>query len=104
MGVGGSEIFVIFLAVLLLFGSKKIPEIARGLAKGMKEFKRATDDIKREIYTADITSDINKIKNDFTGDINSIKNDINTNLTGDINNINTNLTKGIDEIKKDIEQ
>ncbi len=40
---------IIFLAILLLFGAKKIPDLARGLGQGIKEFRKASDDIKREI-------------------------------------------------------
>lgn len=40
---------VIFLIVLLLFGAKKIPELARGVGKGMGEFKKAKTDFEREI-------------------------------------------------------
>lgn len=40
MGLGVQELLIIFLAVVFLFGAKKIPEIARGLGKGMSEFKR----------------------------------------------------------------
>ena len=42
---GGYEIVLIIVAVLLLFGGKKIPELARGLGKGVKEFKDATEDV-----------------------------------------------------------
>lgn len=47
--VSGGEIVVILMFVLIFFGSKKIPEMARGLGKGMREIKDATDSIKREI-------------------------------------------------------
>lgn len=47
--IGGSEVIFILLAVLLLFGSKKIPEVARAMGKGIREFQKATDDIKREL-------------------------------------------------------
>ena len=47
--LGGGEIFIILLIVLLLFGSKKIPELAKGLGKGIRYFKDATDDVQREI-------------------------------------------------------
>jgi TatA/E family protein of Tat protein translocase len=51
------------LAALLLFGADKMPEVAKGLAKGMKEFRRVTDDIKREFEesTRDIKTDINDV-------------------------------------------
>jgi len=50
MNIGGPEMILIFLAVLLLFGGKKLPELARGLGKGLREFKDASDGIKREIH------------------------------------------------------
>ena len=46
---GGGELFFIVLVIIMLFGSKKIPELARGLGKGMREIKNATGDIQREI-------------------------------------------------------
>ncbi len=64
--LGGGEIFIIFFIVLLLFGSKKIPEFARGLGKGIRQFKDATQDIQR-----DIESSIDDVKKDI---------DINRNL------------------------
>jgi len=47
--IGGTEILIILLVILLFFGAKKIPELARGIGQGMKEFKKASDDIKREL-------------------------------------------------------
>lgn len=48
-GLGGTELMLLLLVVLLLFGAKKIPELARGLGRGIREFKDATRDIKDEI-------------------------------------------------------
>lgn len=42
-GLGATEVIVILVVVLLLFGGKKIPELMRGLGKGVKEFKDAKD-------------------------------------------------------------
>jgi sec-independent protein translocase protein TatA len=47
--VSGGELLVILLAVFLLFGPKRIPEIARSIGKGIYELKKATEDIKSEI-------------------------------------------------------
>ena len=52
--LGGPEIAVIFVVVLLLFGAKKIPELARGLGKSMGEFKRARDEFEDEIRRAEV--------------------------------------------------
>jgi sec-independent protein translocase protein TatA len=66
--ISGQEIFIVMIVVLLLFGANKIPEIAKGLGKGMREFRKATDDIKKEIndQSREITQDINKFKDDLT--------------------------------------
>jgi len=44
--LGYRELLVIFLIVLLVFGGRKIPEIARGLGKGLREFRKARDEIR----------------------------------------------------------
>lgn len=46
---GGSEWILIVLAVLILFGGRKIPEFMRGLGKGIREFNDAKDNVKKEI-------------------------------------------------------
>ncbi len=48
-GIGPQEIIVILLIVLLLFGAKRIPEVARGLGKGIREFKKAAKDIQDDM-------------------------------------------------------
>ena len=57
---GGGEIFIILLIVLMLFGAKKIPELARGIGKGIREVKDATNDIQREIRKGIDDNDENK--------------------------------------------
>ena len=49
MSLGPMEITIILLVVLLLFGGKKLPELAKGLGKGIKEFKKAKQDVTEEI-------------------------------------------------------
>ena len=66
--ISGAEIGFILFVVLLVFGADKVPEIARGLGKGMRQIKDATNDIKSEITKSaekndidlDITKDIKK--------------------------------------------
>jgi sec-independent protein translocase protein TatA len=76
--IGGPEIFVILLLVVMLFGADKIPEIARGLGKGIRQVKDATNDIKREIndtakkqgidtdFVRDIKKEVTSVKKDIT--------------------------------------
>ena len=65
--MGGGEILVVILAALLLFGADKMPEIAKGLAKGMREFRKVSDDVKREF--AETTQDIRNDLNDITSEV-----------------------------------
>ncbi|NGP87934.1 Sec-independent protein translocase subunit TatA/TatB [Fodinibius halophilus] len=48
-GFGGMEVLIILLVVLLFFGAKRIPELARGIGQGINEFQKASDEIKKEI-------------------------------------------------------
>ncbi|AHW59159.1 sec-independent protein translocase protein TatA [Draconibacterium orientale] len=61
--ISGGEIVLVMLLALLFFGSKAIPDIAKTLGKGMREFKKATNEIKRELdnHTSDIQKDINEV-------------------------------------------
>ena len=59
MSLGPWEIVLIFVVLLLVFGGKKLPELARGLGQGLKEFKKAKEEIKEEIKSAE--EDIEKI-------------------------------------------
>lgn len=80
--IGGPEVMFILFIVVMVFGADKIPGIAKGLGKGMRQLKDATEDIKQEIqksaekqgidtdFTKDIKQEINKVKeevNDITG-------------------------------------
>tara|TARA_R110002124_G_C8857561_1_gene506753 strand:- start:794 stop:1120 length:327 start_codon:yes stop_codon:yes gene_type:complete len=95
-GIGGGELVFIMFIVLMLFGSDKVPEMARTMGKAMAQLKNATNDIKSEIQkgaeangldtkslsdmTGNINSQITKAKEDLMGDsvvqANKIKEDI----------------------------
>ena len=55
--IGGPEIIVVLLFIVMFFGSKKIPELAKGLGKAMREIKDASNDIKKEIRDSNIKDD-----------------------------------------------
>lgn len=97
--ISGAEIFVILLIVVMLFGADKLPEIARGLGKGMRQIKDATNDIKREIKNTaekndfdidvakNVKKEINKVKDnfdDFTNPVKKVKDTIIDDITGPI--------------------
>ena len=56
-GLGGWEVILILAVVLVLFGAKKLPELAKGLGQGIKEFKKATNEVTSEIQRAAETDD-----------------------------------------------
>ncbi|CAI8282933.1 MAG: Sec-independent protein translocase protein TatA [Cryomorphaceae bacterium] len=58
--IGGPEIIIVLLFVVMFFGSKKIPELAKGLGRAMREVKDASNDIKKEIRDSS-----NSIKDDL---------------------------------------
>ena len=97
--ISGAEIFIILVIVVMLFGADKLPEIARGLGKGMRQVKDATNDIKREISNSakkndidldvakNVRKEINKVKDnfdDFTKPVSKIKDNIVDDITGPI--------------------
>jgi len=51
-GLGGPELFLIFVLSLMLFGGKKLPELARGVGKAVREFKRAASGVENEFRRA----------------------------------------------------
>lgn len=67
LNMGGGEIALIMVAVLLLFGGKKLPELARGLGKGIREFKDASEGVKREIHRNinSVTTEVDEAKEEL---------------------------------------
>lgn len=68
LGLSAGSIFVIVIAILLLFGSKELPNIARTLGKGIREIKNATSEIQNEVAKGaktDRLKDLKKIKDDL---------------------------------------
>src|SRR2546425_2864421 len=65
--LGFSEMLVIFIVALLIFGPKKLPELGKSLGKGIKEFKKATDELKSswEDQVKDIKAPLDDVKKDF---------------------------------------
>tara|TARA_B100000242_G_scaffold294015_1_gene274210 strand:- start:10732 stop:10998 length:267 start_codon:yes stop_codon:yes gene_type:complete len=83
--ISGAEILVIFLIILLLFGADRIPEIAKGLGKGIRHVKDATQEIKTEIQksannkgidTKEISEQIDSVKDEIDDLTGSIKRDL----------------------------
>lgn len=67
--VSGGEVFIVLIFVLIFFGSDKIPELARSFGKGVREFKKAADDLKKEFANSELTKDVENLKKDLTGSL-----------------------------------
>ena len=75
--IGGPEIFIIILIVVMVFGADKIPEIARGLGKGMRQVKEATKDIKKEMNNSAKEEGIDtELAKDIKDEISNVKESI----------------------------
>ncbi len=106
-GIGGGELIFIMFIVLMLFGSDKVPEIARTLGKTMAQIKNATNDIKSEIQkgaeangldkqsladlTGNISAEIEKAKGNLLGDPSAIT-DFPEVVTSEINKVQQGLS------------
>jgi sec-independent protein translocase protein TatA len=83
--ISGAEIFFIMFIVVMVFGADKIPGIAKGLGKGMRQLKDATEDIKQEIqksaekqgldtdFAKDIKKELDEVKSSLTDVSNTVK-------------------------------
>jgi sec-independent protein translocase protein TatA len=82
---GASEIVFLFILALVIFGPKKLPEIGKTLGKGMREFRKATDDLKSnweehirdtESPVQDLKQTLNEVKNEVTASTSEITNEV----------------------------
>ena len=109
LGIGGGELVLIMAVVLMLFGSDKVPEMARGLARIINQVKSASNDLKSEITkTVDDSGIVNDIKEAV--DVEDIKkrigiNDIKQSVNLDLDQYNplNDVQQEIDAAKEDIE-
>ena len=94
--ISGAEIFIIIIVVVILFGAKRIPDLAKGLGKGLSEFRKATDDIKREINQSDsgILKDAKEVKDTITETTQKVKRRIvESPISKDLNEAKRNINK-----------
>ena len=99
-GIGGGELIFIIFIILMLFGSDKVPEMARTMGKAMAQLKNATNDIKSEIhkgaeangfdpnmlkdFSQGITSEMDKAKSNFLGEKSTTMTDISNTFTSEM--------------------
>ena len=105
-GIGGGElIFIIFIA-LMLFGSDKIPDIARTLGKAMAQLKNATNEIKSEIQKGaeanGIDTSLKELTSTFTSEVDKVKESLNDNITTPLEKTNQDIEELSGPIKRQL--
>jgi sec-independent protein translocase protein TatA len=85
--MGGSEILLILLAILVLFGADKLPGFARSLAKGLGEVKKATDEVKEELtkHSSGIVDEMKEVSRQGISHSESLKNTV-SEIVSDLSN------------------
>ncbi len=94
---GFQEVIFIFIAALIIFGPKKLPEIGKTIGKGMREFKKATDDLKSnwEDHIRDSESPVHDIKQTM--------NEVKSDLEASTREITADMQADVDAIKTEVE-
>jgi len=95
-GIGGGELILIIFIALMLFGSDKIPEIARAIGRGMAQLKNATNEIKSEIQKGaeanGIDTSMKELTSTFSDEVEKVK-----------ANLDSNMLPEVTKVKEDIE-
>ncbi|MFC3972089.1 MULTISPECIES: Sec-independent protein translocase subunit TatA/TatB [Maribacter] len=103
--ISGAEIFFIMFIVVMVFGADKIPGIAKGLGKGMRQLKDATEDIKQEIQkSADKQGIDTSFVKDIKKDIDDMKKDIDSGLAKDVKKQISDVGKNISDVTGSIKR
>ncbi|MES2811890.1 MAG: twin-arginine translocase TatA/TatE family subunit [Bacteroidota bacterium] len=103
-GIGGGELILIIFIALMLFGSEKIPDIARSLGKGMAQLKNATNEIKSEIQKSADSPEISKLTEGFTKEIENLKENVNQRIANSAGVENPlDITSEIKEVKENFD-
>ncbi len=105
-GIGGGElIFIIFIA-LMLFGSEKIPDVARTMGKAMAQFKNATNEIKSEIQkgveSQGLDKSMQELTSTFTDEVEKVKSGLDANILPEINKTKEELDDLTGPIKRQL--
>jgi sec-independent protein translocase protein TatA len=105
-GIGGGELLFIIFIALMLFGSDKIPDVARTMGKAMAQFKNATNEIKSEIQKgADangIDTSMKQLTSTFTEEVEKVKSNIDTNILPEVTKAKEELESLTGPIKRQL--
>jgi sec-independent protein translocase protein TatA len=105
-GIGGGELLFIIFIALMLFGSDKIPDVARTMGKAMAQFKNATNEIKSEIQKGaesnGIDTSMKQLTSTFTEEVEKVKSNIDTNILPEVTKAKEELESLTGPIKRQL--
>lgn len=105
-GIGGGELMFIIFIALMLFGSDKIPDIARAMGKGMAQLKNATNEIKNEIQKGaeanGIDTSFRELTSGFTTEVEKVKESLDTHITSPLEKTTQDIEELTGPIKRQL--
>ena len=105
-GIGGGELILIIFIALMLFGSDKIPEIARAMGKGMAQLKNATNEIKSEIQKGaeanGIDTSMKELTSTFSDEVEKVKSNLDSNMLPEVTKVKEDIENLTGQIKRQL--
>lgn len=105
-GIGGGELILIIFIALMLFGSDKIPEIARAMGKGMAQLKNATNEIKSEIQKGaeanGIDTSMKELTSTFSDEVEKVKSNLDSNMLPEVTKVKEDIDNLTGPIKRQL--
>ena len=103
MNIGPTEIVLVLVIALLVFGPSKLPQMGRQLGRGMREFKRVAETAKEELGLSDVIDEVNEVKDDITSSlgIDELKETI-SEVTAPIEEAKKGVTSAVGSAKKSV--
>jgi len=105
-GIGGGELLFIIFIALMLFGSDKIPDVARTMGKAMAQFKNATNEIKSEIQKGaesnGLNSSMKELTATFTEEVENVKSNLDTHIVPEVTKAKEDIENFTGSIKRQL--
>ena len=105
-GIGGGELILIIFIALMLFGSDKIPEIARAMGKGMAQLKNATNEIKSEIQKGaeanGIDTSMKELTSTFSDEVEKVKSNLDSKMLPEVTKVKEDIDNLTGPIKRQL--
>ena len=97
-GIGLPELLIILVVALIVVGPRKLPDLAKSLGKGMREFRKATDEIKGEFQEYETYKDLQEVKSTITEAVDNLKPDLDLEPVKEIKELGTSIKDTVDSL------